>query len=127
MSIWYDIEDIDELSFSDDREEVHIRYKCSDQGNHYVSVPFAFLEPFVTNERIEQAKEENALLVDEVERQKGLFNEEKNYHQRTANHLLDANDKLKEGRHYLMGVGPIDLTVEDCLEAFGFGRNGLGG
>jgi len=26
-----------------------------------------------------------------------------------------------------MGVGPIDLTVEDCLEAFGFGRNGLGG
>lgn len=28
-------------------------------------------------------------------------------------------------RDYLMAVDPNDLTVEDCLEALGFGRNGL--
>lgn len=29
-------------------------------------------------------------------------------------------------RHYLMGVEPKNLTVEDCLESLGYGRNGLG-
>lgn len=33
--------------------------------------------------------------------------------------------KLDEGRDYLMQVEPEDITVEDSLEAFGFGRNGL--
>lgn len=33
--------------------------------------------------------------------------------------------RLQEGRHYLMGVNPKDLTVEDCLEAFGWTRDGL--
>jgi len=37
----------------------------------------------------------------------------------------DSNERLQNGRHYLMGVEPKDLTVEDALEAFGFGRNGL--
>jgi hypothetical protein len=36
------------------------------------------------------------------------------------------NESLSNGRHYLMGVRSEDLTVEDALEAFGFGRNGLG-
>lgn len=35
--------------------------------------------------------------------------------------------RMSEGRHYLMGVAAMDLTVDDALEAFGFGRNGLGG
>ena len=34
--------------------------------------------------------------------------------------------RLDNGRSYLMGVKPENLTVEDCLEAFGFTRNGLG-
>ena len=37
------------------------------------------------------------------------------------------NKDLSNGRDYLMQVQPGDLTVEDALEAFGFGRNGLGG
>lgn len=35
------------------------------------------------------------------------------------------SDRLSEGRYYLMGIQPSKLTVEDALEAFGFGRNGL--
>lgn len=35
--------------------------------------------------------------------------------------------RLDEGRTYLMGVHRDKITVEDTLEAFGFGRNGLGG
>ena len=35
------------------------------------------------------------------------------------------SDALNEGRHYLMGVPSDKVTVEDALEAFGFGRNGL--
>jgi hypothetical protein len=35
------------------------------------------------------------------------------------------SDALNEGRHYLMGVDSDKITVEDSLEAFGFGRNGL--
>lgn len=31
-----------------------------------------------------------------------------------------------ECRHYLMGVQPSELTVEDALESLGYGRNGLG-
>lgn len=37
-----------------------------------------------------------------------------------------AYQKLQEGRDYLMQVEPEDITVEDALESFGFGRNGLG-
>lgn len=37
----------------------------------------------------------------------------------------DYKDRLYAGRHYLMGVQPEDLTVEDALEAFGFTRDGL--
>ena len=39
---------------------------------------------------------------------------------------VTMNKNLMEGRHYLMGVEPCDLDVSDALEAFGFGRNGLG-
>jgi hypothetical protein len=39
----------------------------------------------------------------------------------------DLSDRLNNGRSYLMEVEPKKLTVEDCLDAFGFGRNGLGG
>jgi hypothetical protein len=40
----------------------------------------------------------------------------------TINQLAE---RLNVGRHYLMGVDPSKLTVEDALEAFGFGKNGL--
>ena len=39
--------------------------------------------------------------------------------------ISEMNENLLNGRHYLMGVRPEDLTVEDALEAFGFNRNGL--
>ena len=40
--------------------------------------------------------------------------------------MEELNKQLQDGRNYLMSVNPKDLTVEDALEAFGFGRNGLG-
>jgi hypothetical protein len=45
----------------------------------------------------------------------------------TSDTIEKNNTRLDEGRHYLMGVEPGKLTVEDCLEAFGFSRNGLSG
>lgn len=43
------------------------------------------------------------------------------------NQLVDElSSDLKRGRHYLMSVSADEITVEDTLEAFGFGRNGLG-
>ncbi len=33
----------------------------------------------------------------------------------------DLADRLNNGRSYLMEVDPKKLTVEDCLDAFGFG------
>jgi predicted RNase H-like nuclease (RuvC/YqgF family) len=33
--------------------------------------------------------------------------------------------RLDSGRNYLMGVYPRDFSVEDCLEAFGYTRNGF--
>lgn len=33
--------------------------------------------------------------------------------------------QLEAGKFYLMGVSNNKITVEDTLEAFGFGRNGL--
>lgn len=45
--------------------------------------------------------------------------------------LIEENktliERLNSGRDYLMSIQPKDLTVEDSLEAFGFGKNGLRG
>lgn len=38
---------------------------------------------------------------------------------------VENSKRLTEGRHYLMGVSYDQITVEDALEAFGFGRDGL--
>ena len=35
------------------------------------------------------------------------------------------SSQLDKGRNYLMGIRLDELTVEDALEAFGFGKNGL--
>jgi len=43
----------------------------------------------------------------------------------SENNADEVYERLSEGRKYLMGVETDDLNVEDCLEAFGFGRNGL--
>ena len=49
---------------------------------------------------------------------------------RKANQLeagvdVKTAERLETGRNYLMQVPRENLTVEDALEAFGFGRNGL--
>lgn len=41
------------------------------------------------------------------------------------NYVDSLNDRLNAGRHYLMSAQSNEVTVEDALEAFGFGRNGL--
>ena len=38
MSIWYEIENPDDIDFSEDGEEMHILYKDDSKGNHYVSI-----------------------------------------------------------------------------------------
>jgi hypothetical protein len=38
--------------------------------------------------------------------------------------VRELNQRLEQGRHYLMGVNPSKLTVEDALEAFGYNRSG---
>lgn len=43
------------------------------------------------------------------------------------NEAMEEDAKwMKSGRDYLMQVPSDKITVEDTLEAFGFGRNGLG-
>ena len=39
--------------------------------------------------------------------------------------IYELRERLTNGRDYLMQVETKDLTVGDCLEALGFGRNGL--
>lgn len=39
--------------------------------------------------------------------------------------VRELDGQLQNGRHYLMSVQPINLTVESALEAFGFGRDGM--
>lgn len=34
-------------------------------------------------------------------------------------------ERLQNGRDYLMQVNPSELTVEDCLVAFGWNENGF--
>lgn len=38
----------------------------------------------------------------------------------------ESASQLKNGRDYLMQIQQEDFKVEDALEAFGFGRDGLG-
>jgi len=39
--------------------------------------------------------------------------------------IREYEDRLWQGRHYLMGVDPAEVTVEDALEAFGWTRDGM--
>jgi hypothetical protein len=39
--------------------------------------------------------------------------------------IRELNQRLENGRHYLMGVKPSELKVEEALEALGYNRNGL--
>jgi len=50
-----------------------------------------------------------------------------NYAEWLEQRIVDnkCGEKLSTGRDYLMAVEPDEITVEDALEAFGFGRNGL--
>lgn len=45
--------------------------------------------------------------------------------ERSDSFYRESHDHRYDCRDYLMAVDPNDLTVEDCLEALGFGRNGL--
>lgn len=46
-------------------------------------------------------------------------------HDSHVNQLHKYYKQLEEGRDYLMQVEPDEITVENSLEAFGFGKNGL--
>ena len=43
MSIWYDIENKEDIDLSEDKADVHILYKSDNMGNYYVSIPAKFL------------------------------------------------------------------------------------
>ncbi len=44
---------------------------------------------------------------------------------RLRGEVKKCNSRLNNGRSYLMGVEPSDITVEDALEAFGWTRDGM--
>ena len=39
--------------------------------------------------------------------------------------VRELNQRLEQGRHYLMGVRPNEITVEDALLAFGYDKSGF--
>lgn len=41
-------------------------------------------------------------------------------------YLAEAAEHRTNCRNYLMGVTPEKLSVEECLNQLGYGRNGLG-
>jgi hypothetical protein len=45
--------------------------------------------------------------------------------ERLKDMVHELSDRLNNGRNYLMSVDSDKITVEDALEAFGYGRNGL--
>ena len=49
----------------------------------------------------------------------------KEYEKTSYNYGQEKREQLSNGRHYLMEIEESAITVEDALEAFGFGRNGL--
>lgn len=59
-----------------------------------------------------------------------LFNEFEKYRDRnrvfdkTVAQLDELNERLDNGRDYLMGIEPKKLKVADALDALGFSRNG---
>lgn len=44
MSVWYDIDDKEDVDLSHDGKEVHILFNHDRTGNYYVSVPVKMLK-----------------------------------------------------------------------------------
>lgn len=45
--------------------------------------------------------------------------------QKKSQLINELQQRLEEGRDYLMSASAESINAEDALEAFGFGRNGL--
>lgn len=74
---------------------------------------------------MQSAKEEIERLKNEIERYKGVLHDSEIF-SREKYELIDKLEKrLESGRDYLMQSGS-DCNDSDALQAFGFGRNGLG-
>ena len=60
MSDWIDVNDIRDLSLSDDGKEIHIYLKANYQGNVYASIPIKVMRQFLksTSSSVENAKKE---------------------------------------------------------------------
>ena len=59
-----------------------------------------------------------------IETKNNAFRKERMQEQRET--ISELAERLDKGRDYLMQVPADKITVEDALEAFGFGRDGLG-
>lgn len=89
--------------------------RCDDLRVH-----IATLESIATEiEQLSSDQFRNPESSEAVKDNKDLINE-------LNNQVFELRDRLDTTRNYLMGVGPKDLTAEDCLDMLGYGRNGLG-
>ena len=50
MSIWYDIENQEDVDLSDDGKEVHVLYNTNDQGSMYVLIPIVFVKHAIASQ-----------------------------------------------------------------------------
>lgn len=84
---------------------------------------------YLTSMAYEKGMKQFSALVGYCDLVAGNEEESLKLEERVTSHLqercCELSCRLQNGRDYLMGVNPADLTVEDALEAFGFGRNGL--
>jgi hypothetical protein len=83
----------------------------SEGGTKHVFLSLDLIEKFLAEHREELLRRTNS----------GFRSGEKAEREK----MTEKENRLNAGRDYLMSVSPSKLTVEDCLEAFGFGRNGL--
>lgn len=52
MSEWFEVNDVDDISFSDDGKEIHVLFETNDFGNRYVSIPVSIIEEVLSMRKI---------------------------------------------------------------------------
>jgi hypothetical protein len=70
MSIWYSIEDPEDVDLSKDGKTLDVLFKSDDSGNHYVEIPIEFVERCLhgrTVTNIEKAIKKTDALIEEAE------------------------------------------------------------
>ncbi len=54
MSVWYIIEDPEDIEISEDGKTLDVLFTFDDSGNHYVEIPIEFIEQCLNNRKDEK-------------------------------------------------------------------------